>query len=315
MATHLIEVLHHHDWHVIALDHPRPPKPNTPSQPNTPHENLSWIDADITDLQQCENAVPEGLDALFHLAEDTSLWKPREEYQERLNLTATKNLLEVARQKQVRRFVFNSHLMAYGIAPRHFNETTPSTAPHVPIVYSQTKFQAEQAVKKAATEGLDAVVLNPSHLLGQGRKHAQQHWIAYAKQSKHLVAPPGRASWSDVGEVAKACFRAYEVGKTGENYLLGGVEASYLEVLRQICHGLNKKPPRIALPAGMIYSMAVFSEAKGYLQGQEPFWTPEKALLFSTDLVCDSSKAERELGYSAVPLQDMLRQELNLIQT
>jgi nucleoside-diphosphate-sugar epimerase len=118
--------------------------------------------------------------------------------------------------------------------------------------------------------------------------------------------PPGRASFCHVEEVARAHLSASERGRCGQHYLLGGADHTFLEVVQQIGKLLGRKVPSRSTPALVSKAVGRLSLWASYVTRSEPALTPEKAALLSAALVCSFEKAERELGYRAVPLSTML---------
>ncbi len=120
-----------------------------------------------------------------------------------------------------------------------------------------------------------------------------------------LGAPPGRGSFCHVHELVLAHIRAVEHGLTGENYLIGGTDASYLEATRIVCELTGSRVPKRASPA---WVMALASRVMTWsypLHGKRSLLTPEAAKVTSVDLLCRDDKAQRELGHRPVPLRTM----------
>ena len=119
-------------------------------------------------------------------------------------------------------------------------------------------------------------------------------------------APPGSGSFCHVRETARAHIGAYERGKTRHNYLLGGTDATWLEFANEIARMQGKKPFKKPIPAVVLKTIGRVSYWASCVTGKEPDVTPEKAALVSSNLICRSDKAIKDLGYTPVPLVDML---------
>jgi nucleoside-diphosphate-sugar epimerase len=114
--------------------------------------------------------------------------------------------------------------------------------------------------------------------------------------------------------VAAAHIVAAESGGMGENYLLGGADKSFLEVLRAIAEMLDRPPPARATPAPVLKTVARLAGWFSRLTRREPRITPEMAALVCRELYCAAAKAERELGYRPVPLHEMLEDSYRWLQ-
>jgi nucleoside-diphosphate-sugar epimerase len=268
--------------------------------------DVSLVEGDITDPASCERALPDGVDAVFHLAGDTSHWKLGDGPQTKVNVEGTRNVVAAALCSKVRRLVHTSSIAAYGFQPRRISEEMPSTALDSPINYFRSKRLAELEVQHGCERGLDAVILNPSNILGSHDRSGWSRFFSLIERGKLPGVPPGRASFCHAREVAAAHIAAWERGLSGHHYLLGGADATFLEVVQLIGKLLGRPTPSRTTPAFLSKLAGRLSLWGSYLTRREPDLTPEKATLLSSELVCSSEKAERELGYRGVPLQTML---------
>ncbi len=269
-------------------------------------KKVHLIEGDILDRQACNLAIPEKVDAVFHLAGNTSHWKYGDDLQTRINVIGTKNIVEVALKKKANRFIHTSSIAAFGFQPDTITEQSDSTAKGSGINYFRTKYLAELEVQKGIKKGLDAVILNPANIIGPYDSSGWSRMFFLIDKGKLAGAPPGSASFCHVHEVAKAHITAVEKGRCGHNYLLGGADETWLEFTNEIGSILGRKTPNRPVPSFVLKTLGRLSSWISGLTGREPDVTTEKALLVSSDLVCTSNKAIKELGFSPVPLKAML---------
>jgi len=269
-------------------------------------ENTTLIRGDITDSNAVERSMPEGVDAVFHLAGDTSHWKGGDDRQTRINIGGTRNVVHAALKNGAGRLVYTSSISAFGFQPEPITEETISSANDHWINYFRTKRGAEIEVHRGIESGLDAVIVNPSNIIGPHDYGGWSRMFGLIGEEKLPGAPPGSGSFCHVREAARAHIAAYELGKTGHNYLLGGADATWLEFTNVIAALLGKKPFRRPIPAAVLKTIGRVSYWGSIFTGKESDVTPEKATLVSSNLTCRSDKAIRELGYTPVPLVDML---------
>ena len=300
LGLNLIEQLLKGNWNVIAFDL------NLSRAAGFQTNHLQLIKGDITDPTSIENAMPAHIDAVFHLAGDTTHWKPGDRRQTEINVGGTRTMIETAIERKASRFIYTSSIGAYGAQPSKITEETTSTAHKSIINYWRTKLLAEQEVRRAIERGLDAVIINPANIIGPYDISGWARLFFLIKNEKLAGAPPGSASFCHAAEAARAHIAAYKKGQTGHNYLLGGADATWLEFIQEISRLLEKKAPQKPLPSFVLKVIGRASLWLSYLTGKEPDVTPEKAFLVSTDLVCDSNKAEKELGFKPLPLKKML---------
>jgi len=195
------------------------------------NQKIEFVEGSITDLSSLKAAMPEQPDAIFHLAGNTSMWSKHNKEQYRDNVIGTQNMIECALEKGAKRFIHTSSIGAYGIHHNRIDEQTQSNAEHGPINYNKTKFLGEQLVKEAAKKGLNAVIINPAHIIGP---YDAQNWaqllIGVYKDDLPGI-PCGKGTFCHVDDVVKAHIAAVDRGNIGENYLLGGEEARFIEVI------------------------------------------------------------------------------------
>jgi nucleoside-diphosphate-sugar epimerase len=300
VGLNLVEQLLARGWHVIALH-----------RAGAELKYLQRLDAeraigDITDAASVRRAMPMGVDAVFHVAGDTSLWSRHNAMQDRINVDGTRNVVGAALERRARRLVHTSSISAYGLHRGRIDESAPQLGGASPVNYQRSKFLAEQAVRAGMARGLDVVILNPGAILG---RYDTRNW---ARIVMHVAAgtlpgvPPGSLPFCHAREVAKAHLGAFEQGGIGENYLLGGTDASFVELVREIGAALGKTTPARPTPAWILRVLGAFGALQGRLTGRQPTLTPEAALMVTRDVSCDSSKAMRELDYRAVPLGEMV---------
>lgn len=274
-------------------------------------ENMSidWITGDVLDLDSLMIACPENVDIIFHIAADTSMWSVKNAQQTKINLQGTSNMIEVALNKKAKRFIHTSSIAAYGLHDNQvITEDTPQKGDQCFVNYYKTKYQSEQLVRAAVKQkNLDAVILNPCHLVGPWDSHNWSQMLTMVANEKLPGVPPGYGSFCHIEEIAKAHLQAAKVGKTGENYILSGADASFVEFVKVIGELLSKNVPSKPMPHWLLNVVGHVSVFFARFSKKEPDMTPEKVLIVSEILKVSSAKAQRELGYRAdIPLKTML---------
>lgn len=297
LARELVE----HGWAVTALVRP------TASLEDISSLELRLAEGDVTDRDSVFRAMPQGVDAVFHVAASTSIWSRNNTMQRRVNADGTRNVLEAAIRAGAGRFVHTSTFAVWGFQHGRFDENSPRLTNSDWINYVATKWEAECAVREAVETGrLDAVILNPAHILGPGDRHNWSRMIRLVQTGKLPGVPPGGGAFGDVREIARAHRRAFEHGRPGHNYLLGGPDTPFIEVIRMTGEILDRTVPRRASPAWLLKAAARAYVMRAALTGREPDLTPEGAAMITRHIDCDSSKAMRELDYRFTPVRQLL---------
>ena len=310
LGRHLVEVLSRDGWRVIAFCLPT-------DRVDVLQPVADVVLGDITDAGSVRAAIPEGVDAIFHAAGDTSTWSRHAARQNTVNVVGTTNVIEAALQRSAARLIYTSSISAYGHQPGvRISEGTPSSVMTNGDNYGRSKFHAEQRIRQGASDGgLFAVILNPVNILGPyDRTNWSQQLILPIAQGKLRAVPPGSATWAYVDDVVAAHIAAAEQGRPSENYILGGVEASFKDVVNEIERSLGKPLSRHTTPTVALRLALWAALAKSRLDGNEPALTPERYGRAVGNLLCDDGKARRELGYARTDLRTMLAETIDWLR-
>lgn len=293
VGGHLCRELVAQGWTVSALVRPQTPPEDLAELP------LELCPGDVTDLPSLYDAIPEAVDCVFHVAASTNIWARRNAMQEAVNVGGTRNVLDAALRARARRFVHTSSFIVWGFHDQPVTETSPWLENADWINYVRTKRAAERLVKEAVAAGdLDAVIMNPAHILGPGDRHNWSRMIRMVHTGKLPGVPPGGGAFADVREVARAHVSAFRRGRTGANYLLGGHDLAYVELVRMIGEILGRPVPKRASPAWLIRAIARVKVLAAAMTGKAPDITPEGAAMITRHIECDSARAMEELGYA-----------------
>lgn len=310
VGRHLVEELCRLGWEVTAFCLPTDHREVLP-----PVARVAV--GDITDVDSLRAGLPARSDVVFHLAANTSTWPRRASRQYRDNVTGTANVAAVAIEKSAGRLVYTSSISAFGYQPgRLIDETTTSTVHLRGDQYGRTKFAAEQHLKRLAVErGLPVVILNPVNVLGPyDRANWTRQLILPVSRGTLRAVPPGSGSWAYVIDVVAAHLAAARDGRSGENYLLGGVEASFRRVVDEIAAILGRPPSRRATPAAVLRLALWAATARSALDHRQPALTLPQYRRAVGDLRCDDTKARRELGYRHTDLHTMLADTIDWLR-
>jgi dihydroflavonol-4-reductase len=298
LGVNLAALLREAGWRVVAIH-----------RPASRVEGLRDMGVELTpgsidDPASLERAMPEGVDAVFHVAGNTSMWSRKAAEQTRDNVEGTRNVAAAARTRGARRMVHTSSVAVYGLGDFRANEATPP-AEDCWVNYFRTKRLAEREVEAAAAQGLDTVVLRPGNIVGPRDRSNWARLIKLVSAGKLPGTPPGRASWCHVREVARAHLAAAERGRPGAAYGLSCVEASYADFVSAVAAATGGRVPRV-MPAFMLRAYAGILSIGAALTGREPEVTPEGIATTCNRVTLESALAQRELDYRPSTLKEMV---------
>jgi dihydroflavonol-4-reductase len=275
---------------------------------------LEHAAGDLGERSSLDRAL-EGCAALFHVAADYRLGPLDHERLYRTNVEGTRNILAAARAARVQRIVYTSSVATIGLPADGSpgDEDTPVALSDMIGHYKRSKYLAEQLVLEDARAGSPAVIVNPSTPVGPGdlkptptgefvRDAAAGRTPAYIDTGLNIV---------HVDDVAAGHLLAFERGRVGERYILGGQDMTLREILEEIARLVGRRPPRVRLPIGVALPLAYASEAIARVTRRPTRITVEGVRLARKRMFFSSAKAQRELGYAWRPptqaFEDALR--------
>ena len=282
-------------WQVRAL-----------ARPGSDRSNLNGLAVEVCegDLTQPESLTPalQDCEALFHVAADYRLGVRDFAQLYRTNVDGTRAILAAARAAGVKRIVYTSSVAAVGI-PKDGTpgaEQTPVALENMIGHYKRSKFLAEEVAREAARAGAPVVIVSPSTPVGPGDVKptptgqlvldaAAGRMPAYVDTGLNIV---------HVDDVAAGHLLAYEHGKPGERYILGGQDMTLRQILREISALVGRKAPSIRLPYGVVLPMAYIAEGWAKITGRSGRLTLESVRMSRKHMFFSSEKAVRELGYT-----------------
>ncbi len=264
---------------------------------------------------------PQTLDQLFQSEEPAeftlihcagiiaiSLGKDRRVFE--VNVNGTANVIAACQKHQARRLVYVSSVHAIPLLPRGqvMREVSFFSPDRVIGYYAKTKAMATQKVLDAAKEGLDALVVHPSGIIGP---HAQptgniaQMMTAFLKGQFRAVIKGGY-DFVDVRDVAAGIVAAADKGNSGECYILSNRVIEVSELLEGLAEVSGRPKARIRLPLWLAKSVAPWAELYAKLARKAPFLTLYSLHTISSNSLYSNSKAEAELAFSTRSLQETL---------
>jgi dihydroflavonol-4-reductase len=276
------------------------------------------VTGDLRDAASLKKAV-SGCDALFHVAADYRLWVRDPDEMYRSNVEGTRAILEAARESGVRRVVYTSSVATMGFNSNGdlADENSPVSLANMIGHYKRSKFMAEEVALEAGRSGMDVVVVNPTTPVGErdikptptGRivvDFLKKKFPAYVDTGLNLV---------DVTECARGHVYALEKGRKRERYILGGENLTLKQILDKLAEITGLPSPRIRVPYVVALATGVVDQViTGYIRKREPRATIDAVRMGRKKMFVSSGKAERDLGWKTVPVDDALRRAVEWFQ-
>jgi dihydroflavonol-4-reductase len=271
-------------------------------------------EGDLADVASLERAL-EGCTGLFHAAADYRLGARNPEPLYLTNVEGTRNILQAARRCGVARIVYTSSVATIGIPSDGSpgDERTPVALNHMIGHYKRSKYLAEEVVRDAARAGLSVVIVNPSTPVGPGdiKPTPTGQLILDAASGRMPAYVDTGLNIVHVNDVAAGHLAAYERGRAGERYILGGEDMTLRTILGEIAQLVGRKPPRIRLPYAVVLPMAYVAEGFAAVTGRSGRLTLEGVRMSRKRMYFSSAKAVSELGYRWRPPLEAFKDAVN----
>lgn len=311
VGANIAEALDRDGWTVRILRRP------TSSLAALKGLDYETILGDVTEPASLPAAMQD-CDAVFHAAGVVvDLWQQDLERLYRVNVAGTRHVVEAALAAGVPGFVHTSSLAALGfnqgVTPIDENQQF-NVAPNA-YPYGHSKHLAELEVEKAVQQGLHAVIVNPSVVMGpRDVTLLNSRLILEVRRGLIPLVPPGGINIVDALDLAKGHVLALEKGRAGERYLLAGHNITNLQLTREIGAVLGVRPPAGAIPRRLIGPLARLLDGANRLSPRPLPLSGDVLRLGSRFFYAENGKAIRDLGFAVRPLRQTIQQAVDWLR-
>ncbi len=305
LGQHLIRRLSAGGAVVRALYHHTPPAAHLAALPG-----VHWVQCDLLDVFAVEE-VFDGVEEVYHCAAIVSFDPSKKEELIHLNVEGTANVVDAALEAGVRKMIAISSVAALGRAAQEgslitenadWEESSRNSA------YGISKYYAEMEVWRGIGEGLDAVVLNPGIILGEGDWSKGSAKLMKVVDDEFSYYTAGVNAWVDVQDVVSAAIALMQSAITAERYILSAGNFAYFDIFSKMAASLSKKPPRIRASPFVTNLVARWSLFKSRIGKTEPTITPETARTAQAQCFYDNSKLLSALpAFRYTPIEDTVQ--------
>lgn len=262
--------------------------------------DVQRVQGDILDYPSLRTAF-WGVKVVYHLAGIISILPGQEALVQRVNVEGTRNVLRAAREAKVRRLVYTSSIHAITRPPMDvvIDETLPFDPGNPWGAYDRSKAEASLEVLQAAAEGLDAVIVCPTGVIGPHDYRMSEMGtliLSWMKHGLHLLID-GAYDFVDVRDVARGMITACRKGRTGEVYILSGEKIGLPRLLEWVQEITGSRAPRVKVPLRLAGFFARLAAIWYRVTRTKPHFTPYAVETVQSNANISHAKAQRELGY------------------
>ncbi len=271
--------------------------------------DVEKVRGDIMDPESLSKFFTD-VDCVIHAAGKISIDGDPDGTVHEVNVTGTKNVVEACLARGVRRLLYVSSIHALKQSPEEELDETRAFVGNEGFSHDVSKSEAEKEVLKGIVQGLDAVILIPTAVIGpydfQSSLLGQGLLALYNRKVPALIA--GGFDWVDVRDVAKAAISALEKGKSGERYLISGLWKTVRELAQLVQETTGKSAPKFTTPNWLARMGVPLARAYSMITNTPMLYTTETLdVLLRCNRNINCSKAKRELAFHPRPLIDTLK--------
>ena len=269
---------------------------------------IEWVDADMMDIFALEDALQD-ITQVYHCAAWVSLKQADKKQMITTNVTGTANLVNLCLQNKIRLLNVSS-VAAIGLAKpgdliteNHYLDLATENDG-----YAISKLESEMEVWRGIAEGLDAVIVNPSIIIGAnaGINGSGALFETIRKGLKFYTT--GSSGFVDVEDVAKCMIALMNSHIHAERYIISAENRNYKQLTAEIADGFGVTPPATFAQAwmmGVVWRTAAFM-AK--ITGKDPWIDKVSAQAATVTRDYDNSKIKKTIGIEFKPLSDSVKE-------
>jgi len=290
-----------------------------PGEDLTPLNGLDVeiAEGDVLDPESLRQAL-HGVQDVYHLAGVISIMPGKNDLLRRVNVLGTQNVLQAARHANIRRLVYTSSIHAIMRAPHGvtIDESIPFDPEHAISEYDRSKAEASLSVQQATRQGLDAVIVCPTGVIGpyDYRRSEMGSLILDCSLNPLQFWIDGAYDFVDVRDVAQGLILAGKKGRRGESYILSGEQISVHSLMRTIQEITGLRSLHIRVPISLAHFAARFTPLYYRLARIRPRFTHYALETVASNSVISHDKARKELSYRPRALRETLTDTVRWFQ-
>ena len=276
--------------------------------PETLFSKIEWVEGDVLDIFSLLDAL-EGIKQVYHTAAIVSFEHSQKDTMMKTNVNGTANVVNAALEKKVSKLCFVSSIASLGRASgnKPIDEETHFTNSVNPSAYSISKFESEREVWRGISEGLNAVIINPSIILGPGNWDDGSAKLFQTVYKGLKFYTTGSNGFVDVNDVAQVMILLMESRVKNERFIVNAENVTYKSLFTMMAEALGVTPPNIK--AGSFMSAVYWRvlKAKSLFTGKTPAVTKETANTARQHYQYNNKKLLKSIDFEYTPVSESVR--------
>jgi nucleoside-diphosphate-sugar epimerase len=271
-------------------------------------EQIDWFESDVNDLPRLQLAI-KGITHIYHCAAWISFDPARFKKLKKINVEGTANMVNLSLEHGIQKFCFVSSIASLGttIDNSLITEETHWNPEDDNSVYAISKYAAEMEVWRATQEGLNAVIVNPSVILGTGlRGSGSGSLIRMASKGQKYYTPGGLAV-VDVRDVVMAMIMLMESDISGERFILAGENLYNRDFFNLLAREFEVAGPTKSLSRWKLSLLRLLDWlANRFFGNRRRLFRSTIRSLFSVSFY-DGSKIESTIPFTYTPVEESIK--------
>jgi nucleoside-diphosphate-sugar epimerase len=274
---------------------------------------ISWHKGDV-DNYHFLTEVLSGVTHVFHTAGLVSFSDKDKKKLNLINTVGTANVVNACMESGIDKLCHVSSIATLGeLAPNEmidenvvWNQGSDASA------YAISKFKGEMEVWRGIYEGLNAVIINPSVIIGPGMWEGPGKDIFYSMQKGLKYYPSGSTGYIDVRDVAKAMIQLTFSDHAGERYIINGENLSHLAFLSMLAKAMNRPVPTIEATHLLSKTAVILESIRALFLGTKARINSRSMAIASEKLKYSNEKIRNTLDITFIPIENSLQTAVDL---
>lgn len=277
------------------------------SDPDESFQKIEWVDADLLDFTALEDAL-DGVSEIYHCGAMVSFHSKDHPLMLKVNIDGTANLVNLSFEKKIRKFLYVSSVSTLGrnhSAGLTDEETFWKTSIKN-TAYSISKYGGEREVWRGMEEGLNAVIVNPSVILGPGFWEGTSGLFTLLHKGLKYY-PKGVNGYVDVKDVVKSMILLMDSNIFNERFIINSENVSYRQLFNWIAEYLRKPTPSIYVSPALSQLAWRIEVIRSFITRSRPELTKDMAITTSQRYLYKNDKIRRALGIGFIPVEESIK--------
>ena len=259
-------------------------------------QNIDWFKADILDVIDLDEAM-QGITQVYHCAAIVSFNPNEKDLLHKTNVEGTANVVNACLNNTIEKLLFVSSVATLGRVNENsiINESSKWIESSNNSAYAKSKYLAEMEVWRGIGEGLNAVIINPSIILGNSDWTKGSAAIFKSAYDEFAWYTTGVNGFVDVLDVVNAMVQLMDSPIVAQRFIVSAENSSYHDVFTQIATAFKKQPPHKKVTPLLAEIVWRLEAVKGLITASKPLLTKETALTAQTKIYYDNAKLLKAL--------------------